>query len=184
MNRHFSTPATKTYRPGPRIWIPLGCAVLCVVVIVPWVALAAGGGGGFDGVVSSIESRYHVHATRIPFMGLASVVAWTATHGGVDGVKVADFEHFSTTVDGDELNQLVEEKLGQGWEPMIRETSRHGGEQTLIFAHPERRRMALFILDLNGRELDVVQVSVDPRRLSETIGKYGHHHRDGGDESD
>jgi hypothetical protein len=160
-NRHF--------------WIPLGCAALCIAVIVPWVALAAGGGGGFDGVVNSIESRYHAHAMRIPLMGLASVVAGAATRGGVDGVHVAEFEHFSAPVDGEELNRLVEEKLGQGWERMIRETSRHGGEQTLIFSHPEGNRMGLFILDLDGAELDVVQVSVDADRLNETIIKYKHH---------
>jgi hypothetical protein len=164
MNRHF--------------WIPLGCAALCVAAIVPWVALAAGGEGGFDGVVNSIESRYHAHATRIPFLGLASLVAGTATHGGVAGVQVAEFEHFSAPVDGEELNRMVREKLGQGWEPMVRETSRHGGEQSLIFAHPEGKRMGLFILDLNGNELDVVQVSVDPDRLNETIGKYKHHDGD------
>jgi len=167
MNRHF--------------WIPLACAALCVLIVVPWVALAAGGEGGFDGVVGSIESRYHQHAMRIPLMGLASVVAGAATHGGVDGVQVAEFEHFSAPVDGEELNRLVEEKLGQGWERMIRETGRHGGEQTLIFSHPEGKRMGLFILDLNGTELDVVQVSVDPDRLNETILKYKHH--DGGEDS-
>jgi hypothetical protein len=171
MNRHF--------------WIPVGCAALCVAVIVPWVALASGGEGGFDGVVNSIESRYHAHATRIPFLGLASLVAGTATHGGVAGVHVAEFEHFSAPVDGEELNRMVQEKLGQGWEPMVRETSRHGGEQSLIFAHPEGKRMGLFILDLNGHELDVVQVSVDPDRLNETIGKYGHRdHGKDGDNSD
>ena len=161
MNRHF--------------WIPLGCVGLCIVVIVPWVALAAGGEGGFDGVVSSIEGRYNVHATRIPFMGLASLVAGGATHGGVGGIRVAEFEHFSAPVDGDDLNRMVEEKLGQGWERMIRETSRHGGEQSLIFSHVEGKRMGLFILDLDGTDLDVVQVSVDPDRLNETILKYKHH---------
>jgi hypothetical protein len=170
MNRHF--------------WIPLGCVGLCIVVIVPWVALAAGGEGGFDGVVSSIEGRYNVHATRIPFMGLASLVAGGATHGGVGGIRVAEFEHFSGPVDGEELNQMVEEKLGQGWERIIRETSRKGGEQTLIFARPDGPRMGLFVLDLNGHEMDVVQVSVDPNHLNETIGKYEHRDHDGGDESD
>ena len=164
--------------------IPLGFAVLCVAIIVPWVAHAAGGEGGFNGVVNSIESRYHVHATRIPFMGLASIVAGTATHGGVGGVHVAEFEHFSEPVDGEELNRMVEQKLGQGWERIIRETSRTGGEQTLIFAHPEGKRMGLFILDLDGNELDVVQVSVDPDRLNETIASMSIAIGDSGHESD
>ena len=45
------------------------------VLLIPVVVLAAGGDGGFNGVVSSIESRYHVHATRIPFMGLVSLIS-------------------------------------------------------------------------------------------------------------
>jgi hypothetical protein len=77
-------------------------------------------------------------------------------------------------VDGDELNGMVEEKLGQGWSRIVRDTSRHGGEQTLIFARPDGNRMGLFVLDLDGAELDVVQVSVDPDHLNETIGKYDH----------
>jgi hypothetical protein len=73
---------------------------------------------------------------------------------------------------------MVEEKLGQGWKRMIRSTSRHGGEQTLMFAHPEGRRMGLFILDLDGSEMDVVQVSVDPDNLNKTIAKYGRRDHD------
>src|SRR5262249_49838188 len=132
--------------------------VIAIVLAVPAIVLASGG-SGFNGVVSSIEGRYHVHATRIPFMMLASLVARTPTHGGVSGVHIADFENFSEAVDGDELNAMVEQKLGSGWSRMIRETSKKGHEQTLIFAHPEGDRMGLFVVDLDGHELDVVQVS-------------------------
>jgi hypothetical protein len=69
---------------------------------------------------------------------------------------------------------MVEEKLGAGWERMIRDTSRHGSEQTLIFVHPEGTRMGLFIVDKDGNEMDVVQVSVDPDHLNESIGQYEH----------
>lgn len=187
MSQQFSSPATGSRRYSRRwavhFFVPLGCALLCVAVVVPWMVRAGSGEGGFDGVVNSLESRYHAHATRIPMMFLASMVAGGATHGGVGGLHVAEFEHFSAPVDGEDLNRMVEEKLGHGWERMIRETSRHGGEQTLIFAHPDGKRMALFILDLDGQELDVVQVSVDPDLLNETIHKYEHHDR-GGEASD
>ena len=67
------------------VWIPVGILALAAPVIV-----LAGSGSGFDGVVNSIESRYHVHATRIPFVGLISLVAHKATHGGVSAVHIAD----------------------------------------------------------------------------------------------
>jgi hypothetical protein len=152
--------------------------VCFVALLVPVVVLAAGGDSGFNGVVSSIETRYHVHASRIPFLGLVSFISRKATHEGVANIHIAEFEQFSSGVDPDELNQLVEEKLGAGWERMIRETRRKGNEQTLIFSRPEGKRMGLFVLDLDGKNLDVVQVSVDPDHLDDDIGHYRHHHND------
>jgi hypothetical protein len=151
---------------------------------VPVAVLAGGGESGFNGVVHSIESRYHVRATRIPLLGLVSLVSRKATHGGVTSLHVAEIERFTESVDGDELNQMVEEKLGPGWERIIRETSKKGNEQTLIFIHPEGDRMGLFVLDKDGNEMDVVQVSVDPKHLDDDIGHYTHHHDSDRDSSD
>ena len=152
------------------LWLPL-CTAASVVLLVAMAPRET----GFNGVVSSIESRYHTHATRIPMMGLLSTVALGATHGGVGDVHVAEFEHFSGPVDGDELNRIVGERLGGGWDRMIRDSSRGGRELTLIFSRPEGRRMGLFVVDLDGHELDVVQVSVDPDHLNETIAQYDGH---------
>jgi hypothetical protein len=162
------------------IWIP----ICFVALLIPVVVLAGGGQGGFDGVVNSLESRYHAHATRIPFLGLISLISRKATHEGVGGLHVAEFDNFTAEVDGNELNQIVEEKLGSGWERIIRETSRKGGEQTLIFIHPEGQRMGLFVLDKDGNEMDVVQVSVDPNHLDDDIVHYRHHHDTDHDVSD
>jgi len=166
-----------------RTWLPLLCALLAVAACLPLAVRAAGGDGGFDSVVNSIEQQYHMHATRIPLMGLVSFVARGATHGGVGRLHVAEFEHFTQPAEGEELNRMVAQKLGEGWSRMIRETSRHGNEQTLIFTRPEGSRMGLFILDLDGNELDVVQVSVDPDHLNETISQHDHRDRDRGDDS-
>ena len=38
--------------------------------------------------------------------------------------------------------------------------------------------MGMFVLDLEGQEMDVVQVSVDPNHLDDDIGQYRHHHDD------
>lgn len=157
-----------------RAWlIPL---VTMLVMIPTAVVLAATGeGSGFDGVVNSIEREYHVHATRIPFMWLANMIAGKATHGGVRGVRVAEFEHFPAPLDGEELTRMVESKLGPGWERMVRETSHKGSEQTLIYIHPEGSRMGMFIVDKDNHEMDVVEVSVDPDHLNKSIAKYDHH---------
>jgi hypothetical protein len=161
----------------------LAWVAICAIALMVPVAVMAGSGSGFDGVVTTLEHRYHAHATRIPFMGLISLVAHKATTGGVCGLHVAEFGDFTAQVDGDELNNLVQEKLGDGWQRMVRDTSKHGAEQTLIFAHPEGNRMGMFIVDLDGHEMDVVQISVDPEHLTQTIGKYDHHSGDG-DQSD
>ena len=163
---------------------------ICFVLLaVPVVVLASGAQGGFDGVVNSIESRYHVHAQRIPFLGFISFVSHKASGEAVGGLHVAEIDDFHADVDGEELNNLVTEKLGMGWERIIRETSRKSNNQTLIFMHPEGKKMGLFVVDLDGGEMDLVQVSVDPNHLNESIGKYEHHHQDDldkgdGDESD
>lgn len=156
-----------------------------VALAVPVVVLASGAQGGFDSVVNAIEMRYHVHAQQIPFLGLISFLSHKASEGGVSGVHVAEIDNFHADVDGEELNHIVEQKMGAGWERVIRETSRKGNSQTLIFMHPEGRQIGLFVLDLDGREMDVVQVSVDPNHLTESIGKYSHHHHeDNADQND
>lgn len=155
------------------LWIPIGCAALVVPVL-----LLAGQGRGFDGVVGSIESQYHTRATCIPLMGVVSLVARGATQGGVGDLHVAEFEHFSGPVDGDAMNSIVEKKLGHGWERMVRESNRNGKQLTLIFSRPDGNRMGLFIVDFDGHGLDVVQVSVDPDHLNDTMWLYKHRHRE------
>jgi hypothetical protein len=154
------------------ILIPVGLAA----VMTPMIMLAAGGsGGGFDSVVHGIESHYGVHATRVPFMGLISGITGIATHGGVRGIRVAEIEHLEGPMDGKELNALVEERVGKGWQRMIRETSRNG-DQTLIYVKPDGERLALLIVDRDGGGLNVVQVSVNPAHFDDEIGQYRHSH--------
>ncbi len=148
---------------------------ICFVALLVPVAVLAGGGEGFNGVVRTIETRYHVRATRIPFLGLIRFVSRGATQDGVSNIHVAEFERFSGPFDGDELKDMVEGKLGPGWERVIRETSRNGDVQTLIFMRPEGNRMGLFVLDADGHDLNVVQVSVDGDHLNESVNHYGRH---------
>jgi hypothetical protein len=155
---------------------------LCCVALLAPATLRAGEIGGFNAVLDSIESRYHAHATRIPFLGLISFIARKSTHESVANLHVAEFDSFAAEVDGAELSEMIENKLGAGWERMIRETCRHGDNQTLVFIRPEGQRMGLFVVDKNGNEMDVVEVSVNPDHLDDDIAHYRHHH--GRDDSD
>lgn len=159
----------------PLLWIPICAVALCVPVVV----LAGGSGSGFNSVVDSLETRYHVHASRIPFLGVVSFIARRATHEGVANLHVAEFDHFDAPVDGSELDRLVEDKIGPGWSRVIRETSKKGVEQTLIFMRPEGSRMGLFIVERDGSEMDVVQLSVDPDHLNDSLGQYEHRSHNG-----
>lgn len=174
----------------PTLWsmtlVPLGIAA----IMTPAILLAAGGNsfhpnGGFDAIVRTIESRYHSHPTKIPFMGLISCVAGVATHGGVRGLHVAEFENFNassdTPVDGAESNALVEQHVGSGWSRMIRETSRAGGEQSLIYVRQEGDHVGMLVVDLDGKDLDVVQLSMNPDRLMDEVAKHHHHHHSDND---
>ncbi len=157
------------------LWIPM----VFTALLIPASVLAADSDAhGFNGVINSIEHQYHVRATRIPFLGLANFVARKSTHSGVSSMHIAEFENFATPVDGDTLNRMVEQKLGPDWERAIRDTSRWGNEQTLIFTRSEGQRMGMFVIDLDGNEMDVVQLSVDPKYLDDDIDQYSHSHRD------
>lgn len=157
-----------------RWWLALTALLLMLVPVAT--VLASGGDNGFDAVVSAMESRYQVHATRVPLMGLVNVTARLATHGGVGKMHVAEMENFTARVDGEELTQLVEEKIGAGWSRMVRETHRGGKEETLIYVRPEKERMGMFIVDKDGHEMDIVQLSVHPGKLAQTLHRYEHAH--------
>ena len=178
----------KKATPWSMVLVPLGIAA----VMTPAIMLAASGNGqGFDSVVNSIESRYHAHATKIPFMWLVSGIAGVATHGGVRGLHVAEFDDFKGDgdgVDGAEFNALIEKHVGSGWQRMVRETSRKtegggGGEQSLIYVRAEGSHVGMLVVDLDGHELNVVQMSMNPDQLMHEVSKHRHHH-DKPDDSD
>jgi len=172
----------------PTLWSMILVPVAIAVIMTPAILLAASGRigrrQGFDAIVSTIELRYHAHATKIPFMGLVSGIAGIATHGGVRGLHVAEFEHFRADdageFDGTEFNDLVERHVGPEWQRMIRETSheRDGqrDEQTLIYVRPDGKNVAMLVVDLDKNDLNVVQLSMNPDQLMDQVNQHRHHH--------
>ena len=152
----------------------LTIALLAVALLaLPALVLAGSSDDGFDRVISAVEQRYQAHATRVPFMGLVGALSKAATGNGVGNMHVAEIAEMKGEVDGEELDRLVAASLGDDWTRMIRETHR-GGDQTLIFVRDEGDKTGMFIVDVDGHELDVVELSVNPDRLSREIARHAH----------
>ncbi|MFP5227959.1 MAG: hypothetical protein ACLGXA_10040 [Acidobacteriota bacterium] len=138
---------------------------LALAAVVLPMTVRAAGHPDFDTVVSAVEHRYAARAQRIPMMGLVSFCGWMATGGGVKGLKIAEFEHFTGPSDPADLDKLVDDSLGGEWQRFVVDREK-GGELSLIYAQPEGHAMRLLIVDYekNG-ELDVVRVEVNADRL-------------------
>lgn len=134
-----------------------------VAVVLPLTVRAAGN-HDFDAVVSAVEHRYDARAEKIPMMGLVSFCGWVATGGGVRGLKIAEFDHFSGPGDPAELDKLVNDSLGGEWQRFVAERERNG-QLNLIYAQPDGHAMRMLIVDYENSELDVVRVEVNADRL-------------------
>lgn len=173
--RHPERSATRSATQTATWWSAALVLGAVTAAMTPAIVLAASGAGeGFDSVVRGIESRYHVHANKIPLLGLVSGMARVATRGGVRGIHVAEIERLNGPVDGMELNSLVTERMGPGWQRIVRDTSRSGDEQSLIYVKPEGNRLGMLVVDLDHNEMNVVEISINPDGLSSEIAEHRH----------
>ena len=148
--------------------IPALLVTMALAVVLPMTVRAAGH-HDFDAVVWAVEHQYDAHAEHIPMMGLVSFCGWVATGGGVKGLKIAEFEHFTGPADPADLDKLVDDSLGGEWQRFVVDRQRNG-ELNLIYAQPDGRAMRLLIVDYEKHgELDVVRVEVNAERLKHWI---------------
>ena len=87
----------------------------------------------FNSVVSAVEHKYSVHAQRIPMMSLVSICASLKTHGGVRGLRMAQFDNVRG-MDGKDLYPLLRSRLGDEWQPFVTEVQggNRSGDQSVI----------------------------------------------------
>jgi hypothetical protein len=138
----------------------------------------------FNAVVSSVEQHYSAHPQRIPLMGFVSLCARVATHGGVKGMRVAEFDNLrhdaqGRDLDTQELLDLVRSELGEEWQPMVTERSRHGSELSVVFVRPAGHSMRMLVADYENGELDVVRMELNGSQLAEFMHEPGNHHHHG-----
>jgi hypothetical protein len=124
----------------------------------------------FNSVVSAVEHKYSVHAQRIPLMGLVAICASLKTHGGVRGLRVAEFDNVRG-MDGKDLYPLLRSRLGDEWQPFVTEIAggNRAGDQSVILVRPNRSSMGMMIAEYDHGELDLVGMEMNGAALSKWL---------------
>jgi hypothetical protein len=143
-------------------------AVLATAAIIVPLTASAVAQPDFDTVVSAVEHRYSAHAERVPMMGLVSLCAHVASHGGVKGVKIAEFDNLPAAPDSTELQDLVSNTLGGSWRRFVTDRSSNG-DLNIIYVQPNGSAMRMLIADYEHGELDLVRVELNGERLARWV---------------
>ena len=120
----------------------------------------------FDGLVSELAHSHDAHPTHIPMMSFVSLCARFATHGGVKGLRVAEFDNVKATRDASELSSLVRNHLGPEWQPFISEHDTQGKSQSIIFVREKGDALRMMIAAYDHGELDVVRMELSGDSLA------------------
>lgn len=155
-------------RLGGFLLVAVGVALL----VVTNVEASGGGSERFDSMVRALSARYAVQPTKIPMMWMVSLCARGATHGGVRGMKVVQFEHFADVADHDEFDAIVQSKLGDGWPPTVRERD-SDGKESLVYTREDGRLMEFVVVDLDHGELNAVRMEMNPEQLAKWVDQHG-----------
>ncbi len=146
--------------------IPLRFSLIAAVLVGATFYTFAADSDDFEGLISQVARTYDTHATRVPLMGLVSLCARVATHGGVKGLRVAEFDHLKAALDDPELTSLLRKNLGPEWQPFINERNQREGSQSVIFVRPEGNGLHMLIADYEHGELDLVRMELNGDALA------------------
>lgn len=130
----------------------------------------------FGRIVRDIETEYHAHRNYRFLMSFAGVAVKCTRVGGVKALKMAIFEdqHLSGTQTDNRLDELVQRAGSSGWQPLVRSFSRRNGEHTYIYAKADGNNMKLLLVSVEPDEAVVMQVKIDPKKLSDFIDEHEH----------
>jgi len=139
---------------------------------------ARGGDKEFGLLVRYVESHYHAHRSHRFLLGFACfAVNLAARPEGVRGMKLALWENqnFAASEGTDaDFPDVVHAGLDEGWQPIVRVWSRRSGERTVVFAKPVGDDMKLLVANVESDEAVVVQMRINPDKLSKCIAEWSH----------
>jgi hypothetical protein len=128
----------------------------------------------FGKVVHLIEAEYHVHRNYRFLMSFAGVVVKCSHVGGVKTLKAAIFDkqHLDATELDSRLDELVAHASASGWRPLVKSFSRRRGEYDYIYAQTSGKDLKLLVVSVEPDEAVVLQVKLDPLKLSDFINEH------------
>lgn len=136
------------------------------VLSMAWAAVPAfAAGRQFDSVVSSLERRFGIRATRVPMTGFASLCANVFTGGGVGGIQIAQFDRVKPSVTPNALRTTLRRRLDSSWHVFVTDHQRDTGEYTLVYQRVAHRALFLMIADLEKGQLSLVQLRLNEKRM-------------------
>jgi hypothetical protein len=144
-------------------------AIACSTVLLS-AAIAWAGDSDFNRVVKAMETRYGIHHTRIPFVGL---VLKFYHPDGIHALKLATFENLDGKVQASaaDLDAMVTQNLGGNWRPLVRDISRRGEESTVIYADASSNRVKLLIVSIERDEATIVKMDATEEGLQKLMDR-------------
>lgn len=148
----------------------LVAALLLVAVTLPLHA-------DFAAVAQALDRKQGVKRIWIPLLGLARFAVRVIQPEGVNDFQLATFEG-ADNVDPRELQQIMSNKLGPGFQPLVQVRSKKSGkkEYSFIYARPRPNGedIEIVILAHDHEDTVLVRVNVDANVLARELNEPRH----------
>jgi hypothetical protein len=130
---------------------------------------------GFAEVARAIDSQHGVSQVWIPFLGVARFAVRLVAPEGIHDFQLVTFEG-TDRVDPKALQQIMREKIGAGFVPLVQVWSRRSHEWSFIYVRPGAdNRMELVVLAHDDEDTVLVRVDVDAVVLARELGDNPRH---------
>lgn len=126
-------------------------------------------------LAQAVDARYHVHGKALPLMWLVSGLARTFSGNGVSNMRLVTYEDIAEAgADHPAFAELVRARLNDGWSLMVRDhVNTPAGEDNTIWVQPHGKRVRLLVVNLEGRELNLIQMELSPEALTRWKIQHG-----------
>jgi hypothetical protein len=130
-------------------------------------------GDGQKAISRHLRSKYQAKKVKVPFMWLAKLAVRVVRPAGVKSFSITMFEDLSFTRDdsgslGREIPLVMQNALGEDWNPVIRVRSKEGGH---LYAYMQEagENVNLMVVSIDKKEASIIRLKFNADRLIEFI---------------